>query len=107
MIRRWNEEIDSRSSRAPALRVTGNSLFPGKCGKAADRQGFYGQAAVLIERVLLSRLKKFLAPSRCPRIQIQYAFYERIPFAREALGGHNLRYKSDLQGSLRRDGISK
>src|ERR1700730_9677077 len=100
MIRRWNEEIGSRSSRAPALIVTGDSLFPSEGRHAANCQSFNGQTAILIERVLLSGLEEFLATPRRPRVQIKDALHKGVRFPGEALSGNDLGDQSDLQRAL-------
>jgi hypothetical protein len=49
--------------------------------QAIDGQSFGGQAAVLVESVLLGRLKKLLAPSRGDRVEPENAVDESIRLA--------------------------
>src|SRR6266568_476964 len=90
IIRRWNEEMGSRSSRAPAFTGTPGLFLLREDGHAADRQGFHGQAAVLVKGVLLRRLKKILAASNGIRFQLKYAFDQGVGIGFEAPGGADL-----------------
>src|SRR5207302_11449116 len=74
MMRRWNEEICSRSSRAPAFAGAANLFLLRDDGHAADRQRLNGQTAILVKGVLLRREEKFLAGSRGIRIELQDSF---------------------------------
>src|SRR5713226_415619 len=107
IIRRWNEEMGSRSSRAPAFTGTASLFLLREDGHATDRQGFNGQAAVLVKGVLLRRLEKFLAIPRGIRFKLKYAFDEGIGISCETPGRTNLRDEPDLQGVLRGDGITE
>src|SRR6266851_7794139 len=107
MIRRWKEDSGSRSSRAPAFTGTASSLLPRKHGHAAYRQGFRGQTAVLIERVLLRRLEKFLAVPRGVRVEAQDALDDRIDVGRQFIYRADVRDESDLLRLLRRYRIAE
>src|SRR5260221_14160965 len=107
MIRRWKPESGSRSSRAPAFTGTASSFPPREHGHAAHRQGFRGQAAVLIERVLLRCLEKFLAVPRCVRIKMQDALDDGIDVGCESARRADVRDEADLPRLLRCDGIAK
>src|SRR6266851_3188375 len=107
MIRRWKEESGSRSSRAPAFTGTASSLLPRKHGHAAHRQGFRGQTAVLVERILLRGLEKFLAVPRGVRIEAQDALDDRLDVGRQFICRADVRDESDLLRLLRRDRIAE
>src|SRR5580692_7826786 len=107
MIRRWKEDSGRRSSRAPAFTGTAGSLLPREHGQAARRQGFRGQTAVLVERVLLHRLKKFLAGPCGIRIETQDAFDDGIDIGCEGARRANVRDEADLLRLLRSDGIAE
>src|ERR1700692_1796648 len=108
MIRRWKEDSGSRSSRAPAFTGTaGSLLLPREHGHATDRQGFRGQTAVLVERVLLRRLEKFLAVARGIQIETQDASDDGIDVGCERARWADVRNEADLPRLLRRDGIAE
>jgi hypothetical protein len=107
MIRRWKEESGSRSSRAPAFTGTAGSLLPREHGQAARRQGFCGQTAVLVERVLLRRQEKFLAVPRGVGIKTQDALDDGIDVGCEITHRADVRDEADLPRLLRGDGIAE
>src|SRR5712671_4965458 len=84
MIRRWNEEMGSRSRRAPAFTGTPSLFLLREEGHAADRQGFNGQAAILVKGVLLGRLEEFLAVPRGVRVELKYAVDKSVSIGCEA-----------------------
>src|ERR1700676_4823531 len=91
MIRRWKEEIGSRSRRAPALAVTTSLFRPCEQGHTADRQGFNSEAAVLVKGVLLGCQEEFLAASCGSRIELQDTLGDTISVAEQAVGRADLR----------------
>src|ERR1700730_13792047 len=107
MIRRWKEDSGNRSSRAPAFTRTAGSRLPREHGQAACRQGFRGQTAVLVERILLRRLEKFLAGPRGIRIETQDALDDGIDIGCESARRADVRDESDLLRLLRSDGIAE
>src|SRR5690348_5470920 len=96
MIRRWNDEIGSRSSRAPALTGAASLFLLGHDGHAAHRQSLNGQAAILVKGVLLRGQEKLFAGSRRMGIEFQYSFDQRIGVGFEPPGRANLRNQADL-----------
>src|SRR5215472_10527939 len=80
-IRRWNEEIGSRSNRAPALVVVSSSFLPRYPRKAVEGQGLSRQPAVLVKGILLGCLKELLAPSRSGGIECENAVDQSIRVA--------------------------
>src|SRR5579863_7271300 len=100
MMRRWNDEMGRRSRRAPALAVASRSLPPIQPGQTVDGQGFCSQAAVLLERVLLGRLKKLLAPPRGAWVELKNAVDQGIRLRGQGLAPANLRDKSGLHREL-------
>src|ERR1700737_1018939 len=107
IIRRWNEEMGSRSRRAPAFTGTASLFLLREHGHAADRQSLNGEAAVLVKGILQSRLKKFFTVSSSVGIQLKYALYEGIGIGCEAPRRANLRNEPDLLSMLRANGIAK
>src|ERR1700716_3358000 len=107
IIRRWNEEMGSRSRRAPAFTGTASLFLLREHGHAADRQSLNGEAAILVKGILQSRLKKFLAVSSGVGIQLKYALYKCIDIGCEASGRANLRNEPDLLSMLRANRIPK
>src|SRR5260370_27400594 len=107
IIRRWNEEMGSRSSRAPALTGAPSLFLLRGDGHAADRQRLDGQAAILLKGVLLRREEKFFAGSRGIWIELQDSFDSGIGNGYEARWRTNLRNEPNLQSLLRRDGVAK
>src|SRR3982074_834522 len=107
IIRRWNEEMGSRSRRAPAFTGTPSLFLLREDGHAADRQGFNGQAAVLVKGVLLRRLEELLAVPRGVRVELKYALDKGVSIGCEMPGRTNLRDEANLQGMLRGDGIAE
>src|ERR1700730_18776419 len=61
----------------------------------------------MIERGLLGRLKKLLAPPRGVRVEPEDAVDEGIRLAGQTVGRANLRDKTSLQRELGRDGIAE
>src|ERR1700676_1549040 len=106
-IRRWKEEMGSRSRRAPAFAVAASSLPPGEHGQAAHGQSVDGQTAILGKVVLLGGLEKFLAAPHGSRVELKNGLDQSIGFARQTISRTNLRDETDLQCSLRRDGIAE
>src|SRR6266849_8601579 len=78
MMRRWNLEMGSRSRRAPESAVTVSSLFPLEQGQATLRQGVDGEAAVLVEGVLLGVEKKAFAVAHGGRVEPQDTLDEGV-----------------------------
>src|SRR5579864_7316460 len=109
MIRRWKEEIGSRSSRTPALTVAVavSSLFIGEHGHASGNQRFNRGAAVLVKRVLLGSEKKFLAAPDSRWIELKNTLDESVGLNFQAVSGTNLRDETDLQGAFGAYGISQ
>src|ERR1700676_2763636 len=107
MIRRWNDEIGSRSSRAPAFTGAASLFLLRDDGHAADRQRLNGQTAILIKGILLRREEKFLAGSRGIRFELQDSFDQRIGIGCETPGRTNLGNEPDLQSVLRSNGIAE
>src|ERR1700692_4822148 len=107
MIRRWNEERGSRSSRAPAFTGTATSLLPREHGQAAHRQSFRGQAAVLVDGVLLRGLEKFLAVARGIRVEMENALDEGVDVGGESVRRADVGDEADFLGLLRGDGITE
>src|ERR1700676_5490175 len=89
-IRRWNEEIGRRSSRAPAFTLVGRSFPPGKNVHASHRQSFNCEAAILFEAVLLSGLEKFLTASHGGRIEFKNALDQSIGLSGQTIFFANL-----------------
>ena len=85
MMRRWKEEIGSRSRRAPAFTVAASSFLPCEHGQASSNQGFKGRVAVLFERLLLGGEKKFLASPGSRGIESQNTFYESVSLTRQTV----------------------
>src|ERR1700674_3277659 len=106
MIRRWKEDNGRRSSRAPAFTGMAGSLLPRKHGHAADCQGFRGQTAILVERVLLSGLEKFLAVPRGIRMETQDAFDDGIDVGCQLARRADMRDEADLLRLRRCDRIA-
>src|SRR5258707_3213137 len=92
MIRRWNEEIGSRSSRAPAFAGAASLFLLRDDGHAADRQRVNGQAAILVKGVLLRCEEEFLAGPRGIRIELQDSFDSGICNGPQTRGPTNLLY---------------
>src|SRR6266404_4511535 len=107
MIRRWNEEIGSRSRRAPAFAGAASLFLLRDDGHAANRQRVNGQTAILVKGVLLRCEEKFLAGPRGIRIELQDPFDKRIGIGFETRGRTNLGNESDLESVLRSDGIAE
>src|SRR5580692_1872103 len=84
-IRRWNEEIGSRSRRAPAFAVAASSLLPCEHGQAAHGQSFDRQTAILGKVVLLGGLEEFLAPPHRGRIELKNALDNGIGLLRQTI----------------------
>ncbi len=99
--------MGSRSSRAPAFTGTPSLFLLREDGHAADRQGFHGQAAVLVKGVLLRRLKKILAAPGGIRFELKYAFDQGIGIGCETSRRTDLGNEADLQGVLRGDSIAE
>src|ERR1700674_1977426 len=91
IIRRWNDEMGSRSRRAPAFTGTASLFLLREDGHAADRQGLNGQAAVLVKGVLQRRLEKFLAVPGGIRVELKYALDKGIGIGCETPCGADLR----------------
>src|ERR1700682_6789825 len=91
IIRRWNEEMGSRSRRAPAFTGAASLFLLREDGHAADRQRFNGQTAILVKRVLLRRYEKFLAVSRGIRLELKYALDNGIGIGCETPSRKDLR----------------
>src|SRR5580704_600011 len=106
-IRRWNEEMERRSRRAPAFTLVGSSLLPGKDVEAAHNQCVKRQSAILIEAILLRSQKEFLAAPRSSRIKTQNALDQSICFLRQTVSHTNLRNQADFPGLLRTDWVAK
>src|ERR1700674_2512548 len=106
-IRRWNEEIGSRSRRAPAFAVAASSFLPGKHGHAAHSQSIDSEAAILAKVVLLGGLEKFLAAPRRSRIGPKDALDQSISLRGQTISRTNLRDETDLQSLLRGDGMTE
>src|ERR1700730_5177439 len=85
MIRRWNEEIGSRSRRAPALTVTASLFRLAEQDHAANREGFRGQPAVLVKGVLLGCLEELLAAPRGGWIELTDTLDQSIRVPDEAV----------------------
>src|SRR5580704_12315117 len=107
IIRRWQEEIGSRSRRAPAFTGTADSLLPCQDRHAADRQGLNGQPAILVEGILLRRLEKFLAAPRGTWVEPENAIDESIGLERKPIGRTDLRDEADFERLLRADRIAE
>src|SRR5712671_3378180 len=107
MIRRWNEERGSRSSRAPAFACAASLFLLRDDGHAANRQRVNGQTAILVKGVLLRCEEKFLAGPRGIRIELQDSFRKRIGIGFETPDRTNLGNESDLQSVLRSNGIAE
>src|SRR5580700_8020689 len=107
IIRRWKEEIGSRSRRAPAFTGTADSLLPCEEGHAADCQGFNGQPAVLVKGILLRSLEKFLAAPRGSWVEPENAIDESIGLASKSIGRTDLRDEADFESLLRGDRIAE
>src|SRR3977135_3538688 len=99
--------MGSRSSRAPAFTGAPSLFLLREDGHAADRQGFNGQAAVLVKGVLLRRLEEFLAVPRGVRAQLKDGLNRAATLGCTRPGRTNLRDEADLQGMLRGDGIAE
>src|SRR3981189_437382 len=99
--------MGSRSSRAPAFTGTPSLFLLREDGHAGNRQGFNGQAAVLVKGVLLCHLEEFLAVPRGVRVELKYALDKRVSIGCEMPGRTNLRDEADLQGMLRGDGVAE
>src|ERR1700731_145149 len=106
-IRRWKEEMGSRSRRAPAFAVAASSLLPCEHGQAAHGQSIDGQTAILGKVILLGGLKKLLAASRRSRVELKNTLGQSIRLPGQTISRTNLRDKTDLQRSLRSNGISE
>src|SRR5215469_6969688 len=106
-IRRWNEEIGSRSNRAPALTGVSSSFLPRYPRKTVEGQGLGCQPAVLVKGILLSCLKELLAPSRSGGIEFENAVDQCVRVAAQPLSGAHLRDEPGLQGELGRDGFAE
>src|SRR5258708_2233725 len=96
MMRRWNLEMGSRSSRAPESAVTVKSLLPREQGQATLRQGVNGETAVFVEEVLLGVEKKTFAAAHGGRFEPQDALDEGVGFGGETISGTYLRDQTDL-----------
>src|ERR1700730_11620930 len=107
MIRRWNDDIGSRSSRAPAFAGAASLFLLRNDGHAADRQRLNGQTAILVKRVLLGGQEEFLAGSGGIPIELQDSFHKSIGIGCEARAWTNLGNEPDLQSVLRSDGIAE
>src|SRR5258705_9819349 len=107
MIRRWNEEIGSRSRRAPAFAGAASLFLLREDGHAANRQRLNGQTAILVKGILLRREEKLLAGARGIRIELQDSFDSGIGNGCETRGWTNLGNEPNLQSLLRSDGISE
>src|ERR1700674_1416295 len=106
-IRRWNEEIGSRSRRAPAFAVAASSFLPGEHGQATHGQSLDGQSTILVKAVLLRALKKFLAAPRGRRVQLKNALHQRIRLLSQTISRTNSRDKTDQLRVLWGDGIAE
>src|SRR5258706_5698962 len=107
MVRRWNDEPGSRSSRAPAFAGAASLFLLRDDGHAADRQRVNGQAAILVKGALLRCEEEFLAGPRGIRIELQDSFDSGIGNGHETRGRTNLRDEPDLQSVLRSDWIAE
>src|SRR5580693_254499 len=84
-IRRWKEEMGSRSRRAPAFTVAASSLLPCENVQAAHGESFDRQTAILGKVVLLGGLEKFLAASHRSRVELQNALDQSIRLPRQTI----------------------
>ena len=71
MMRRWKEEIGSRSRRAPAFTVAASSFLLCEQGDAPGGQSFKCCVAVLVKGSLLGGEKEFLAASNRRWIEVK------------------------------------
>src|ERR1700724_2240072 len=106
-IRRWNEEMGSRSRRGPAFAVAASSFPPGEHGQAAHGQSVNGQTAILGKVVLLGSLEKLLAASRRSRFELKNALNQRIGLSSQTIRSTDLRNKTDLHSILPRAGTAE
>src|SRR6202035_3720620 len=106
-IRRWNEEIGRRSSRAPAFTLVGRSFPPGENVHASHRQSFDCEAAILFEGVLLSHHEKFLAAPSRGRIEFENALDQGIGLSGQTILLTNQGNQTDLLRLLRIDRVAE
>src|SRR6266852_2051554 len=96
-----------RSRRPPEAEVTGRSLLPREQRLGAFGQGIVGEAAGLVEGVLLGARRESFAAGRSGGVELQDALDEGVCFGRQAIGRTNLRDQADLLRAVRVDGLAE
>src|SRR5579859_662079 len=83
------------------------SFLPRQPRQAVDGQGFSGQAAILVECVLLGGLKKLLAAPRGSRIEPKNAADQSVRLGGQTVSDANLRDQARLHCQLGRYGFAE
>ena len=106
-MRRWKEEIGSRSRRAPAFTVAAGSFLIGEYSHASGGQRFKRGPAVLVKPILLGGEKEFLTAPDRRRIELKNTIDESVGLTCQKVDGANVRDETDLQSSFAIYGIAK